>query len=86
MIYGVSKRKGGGLGYSQKSFNPRSETLSKPINPSSSSSAKKGLDSYFIPTAKNAKNLNQSEPKVFDSRVMKKQEPKTIKSKILKKP
>lgn len=47
MIYGVSRSKREGLGYSQKCFNPRSDTLIKPRNPSSSSCFKKGFDSYF---------------------------------------
>ena len=38
MIYGVTRRKGKSLGYSEKSFNPRSETLSEPIESSSLSS------------------------------------------------
>lgn len=68
MIYGVSRSKWEGLGYSQKYFNPRFEILSKPTNASSSSSAKKGLNSYFVPAVKNAKVLNQSEPKVAESK------------------
>lgn len=58
MIYGVSRNKGEGIGYSQKRFNPRSEILIKPIKPSSSSSANKGIDSYFVPDVDKAKVLN----------------------------
>lgn len=76
----------GGLSYSQKSFNPRFETLSQPTNSSSSSSAQKGFDSYFVPATENAKVLNQLEPKAIESRVLKKPEPKTLKLKVLKKP
>lgn len=43
MIYGVSKSEGEGLGYHQIFFNPRTETLTKPSDSSSLSSAKKGL-------------------------------------------
>lgn len=57
MIYGVSKRKGEGFGYHQKPFNPMIKTLIKPFDPSSSSSAKKGLYSQFMPAA-NVKVLN----------------------------
>lgn len=59
MIYGVSRSKGEGLGYSQKTVNPRFETLSKPTNTSSLSSAQKGIDSYFVHVNKNEKVLNQ---------------------------
>lgn len=86
MIYGVSRRKVEGLGYSQKSFNLRFEILSKLTNPSSSSSSQKGIDSYFVHAAENAKIMNRSEPKVVESRILKKLEPKTLKSKIPKKP
>lgn len=51
MIYGVSISKGAGLVYSQKPFNLRSGTLIKLIKHSSSSSVKKGIDSYFVPVA-----------------------------------
>lgn len=47
--------------------------MSKPKDPSSSSSAQKEFDSYFVPVAENAKVLNQSEPRVDVSRVLKKQ-------------
>lgn len=57
MIYGVSKSKW--EGYSQKSFNLKFETLSKPTNPSSSSSAKRGLEYYFVLDTENAKTVNQ---------------------------
>ena len=57
MIYGVSRSKGEGRDYSQKYFNAGFETLSKPTNPSSSSSSRKGLDSYFVPTVENIKVL-----------------------------
>lgn len=86
MINGVTRSKWEGLGYSRKYFNPRFETLSKPIDPSSSSSTQKGLNSYFVPAAETTKIMNQSEPKVVESRVLKKSEPKTLKSKVLKKP
>lgn len=43
MIYGVSRRKREALGYSQKTFNPRFETLSKTTNTSSSTLLKKEL-------------------------------------------
>lgn len=58
MIYGVSISKSECLGYSQKSFNHRFETLSKPKDHSSLNSTKKGLNSYFVPAAENAKVLN----------------------------
>lgn len=58
VIYGVSGCKGDGLGYSQKPFNPRSETLNKPTKPSSSSSSQKGLNSYFVPVTDKVKVLN----------------------------
>lgn len=45
MIYGVSRTKGEGLGCSKKYFNPRFETLRKPIDPSFSNSAQKGIKS-----------------------------------------
>lgn len=69
MINGVSRSKGEGLGSLQKTFNLRFETLSKPTDPSSSSSAQRGLDSYFIPISQNANVLKQSEPKDDESRV-----------------
>lgn len=59
MIYGVSRRKGDGLGYFQKPFNPRSGTMIKPIEPYFSSYAQIRLDSYFVPTTDKAKVLNQ---------------------------
>ena len=37
MIYGVSNRKGEGLGFHQKPYNPRTEILVKPLYPSPSS-------------------------------------------------
>lgn len=42
MIYEMSKRKGEGLGYHQKPYNPRDNILTKPSNPSSSSTAQRG--------------------------------------------
>lgn len=72
MIYGVSISKEEGLGYSQKPFNPRSETLIKPTKHSSSSSAQKGLDSYFVPAIDKAKVMNQSKPKTAELKVIKK--------------
>lgn len=42
MIYGVSRSKWEGFDYRQKSFNPRTETLMRPSDPSSSSFAKNG--------------------------------------------
>lgn len=59
MIYGVSKSKGGGFGYSQKSKNPRNGTLIEPTKPSSSIHAQKGLDSYFVSPSKKVKVLKQ---------------------------
>lgn len=85
MIFGVSRSKEEGLGYLQKYFNTRFETLSKPTNPSFSSSDQKGLDSHFVPATQNAKVLNQSEPKAIASRVLDKLEPKTLKSMVMKK-
>lgn len=73
-----------GLGYSQKTFNPKFEVLSKKTDPSSSSSTHRGLKSYFAPTAENAKVLTQIEPKVVESKVLKKLEPKALKSKVMK--
>lgn len=58
-----------------------SKTLIKPTKPSSSSSVKKALDSYFVPDAGKAKVLNQSEPKT-ESRFLKKPELQTLKSKV----
>lgn len=86
MIYGVSRSKREGLGYSQKTFNLRFETLTKPENPSSSSSGEKGFDSYCILAVENAKILVQLEPKAVESKVLKKPKPKILKSKVLKKP
>lgn len=69
----------------------------KPSDPSSSSTAQKGLNAYFMPTAENGRILNQSEPVIDNSQIMKdsrnqtrgskvliKLEPKTFKSKVLK--
>lgn len=39
MIYGVSKSKGGGMGYKEKGFTPKDLTLQKPSDPYSSSIA-----------------------------------------------
>lgn len=66
MICDLSISKWEGIGFSLKSFNPRFETFCKPTNPSSSGSAHKGLNSYFVPAAENEKVLNQSEPKVIE--------------------
>lgn len=59
MIYSISRRRGEGLGYSKIFFSSRSETLIKPIEPTSSSSAQKGLYSYFVPEANKEEVLNQ---------------------------
>lgn len=48
IIYGVSKSKEGGLGYHKKPYNPRFNILLKPSDPSSSSTAQKGLNAYFL--------------------------------------
>lgn len=85
MIYGVSKRKGEGLAYHQKPYNPRIDILMKPSDPSSSSTAQKGLNAYFMSPAKNSKVLNQSESMMNDSQVLKKSESHTQKSKVLRK-
>lgn len=53
MIYGVSKRKWEGLGYHYKPYNPRTNILMKPSNPSSSSAAQKGLNAYYISATQN---------------------------------
>lgn len=58
MIYEVSNRKGEGLGYHQKPYNPRTNIFMKPSNPSSSSTAQKGMNAYFIPTAETGRILN----------------------------
>lgn len=68
----------------------------KPSGPSSSSTTQKGLNAYFM-LAENGRILNQSEPVINNSQIMKdsrthtqgskvlrKLEPKTLNSKILK--
>lgn len=69
--------KGGGLGNSQKTFNPRSGTLIKPIEHSYLSFTQKELDSYFDPVADKVKVLNQSNAKTIESKVLKKSDPET---------
>lgn len=44
MIYGVIRSRGESLGYHQNPFNPRTATLIKPSDPSSSKSTEKRLD------------------------------------------
>ncbi|XP_050919270.1 uncharacterized protein LOC127136792 [Lathyrus oleraceus] len=51
MIYGVSKSKGEGIGFYQKPYNPRTDVLIKPSDPSSSSTSQKGLNAYYMSTA-----------------------------------
>lgn len=85
MIYELSKSKGEGLGYHQKPYNPRTKILMKSSNPSSSSTAKKRLNAYFVPIAENGKVLNQSEPVIDNSQVLKKSEPQTQRPKVLRK-
>lgn len=83
IIDGVSRNQGEGLDYHKKPFNPRTETLIRLSNPSSSKYSQKGLDFYFAPDSNNAKVLNQLESKIVESRVLKKPEPRTLKSKVL---
>lgn len=59
MIYGISRSKEEGLGYSEKCFYPRFGTLIKSSEHSFSSSIKNGLDVYFMPAPNKAKAINQ---------------------------
>lgn len=99
MIYGVSKTKEEGLGYSQKYGNPRNGVITEPTKPTFSSNSQKGLDSYFVAPTEKVKVLNQLKLKGLDlvvlkksgletskSKVLKKSEPKTLRSKVMKRP
>lgn len=86
IIYDVSRNRGEGIGYYQKPFNPRIETLIETSYTSSLESTQKGLHFYFVPDLNNAKALNQSEPKTLESRVLKKPESEHLQSKVLKSP
>lgn len=66
------------MGYNEKSFTTKDLTLQKLSDPSSSSTAQKGLNTYFVLVADNGKVLNQSEPQRAESQFMKKQEPKIL--------
>lgn len=71
MIYGVSKSKGGGLGYHQKPYNSRTNILMKPSNPSSSRTSQKGLNAYFMHAPEKGRILNQLEPVINNSQIPK---------------
>lgn len=57
----------------------------KPLDHSSSSTAQKGLNAYFMSAAENSKVLNQSEFVMNDSQVLKKSESHTQISKVIRK-
>lgn len=84
IIYGVSKSKGEGLSYHHKLYNPRINISVKPSNPSSSSTAQKRLNAYFLLAAEKGKILKQSEPVINNSQILKDSEPKVIVSKVPK--
>lgn len=96
MIYEMGQSKRESLGYHQKPYHPKTNILMKPSDPSSSSTAQKGLKAYFMPAAEKGRILNQIEPMINNSQILKdsrsqtkgskilrKFEPKTLKSKIL---
>lgn len=70
IIYGVRRNKEDGISFSQNTSNQRVETWVKPMEPSCSSSTKRGLYSHHVPVDDKAKVLNQSELKTVDSKVL----------------
>lgn len=58
MIYGVSRSKEQGIGFSERHVNQRFGTLVKPVNPRSPSSTHKGLYSHFVPVIDKVKVPN----------------------------
>ncbi|XP_050916206.1 uncharacterized protein LOC127131326 [Lathyrus oleraceus] len=82
MVYGVSKSKGHGIGFHQQPYNTRTKIFVQPSDPSSSSTAQKGLNAYFMPAVENCKVLNKSEPVMDNSQVLKKSESQTQRSRV----
>lgn len=74
IIYGVSRSKGEGLGYSER--------LNKTIKSYSLIHAQICLYFHFVPVTK--KVVNQSKPITAESEVLKKSNPMILKSKVLK--
>lgn len=84
IIYGVSKRKGEGLGIHHKPYNPRFNVSMKPLELSSSNTTQKGPNASFLPTAEKVKSLNQLEPVISNSQILKDSKSKVIISNVPK--
>lgn len=55
-----------------------------PSDPFSSITIQKGLNAYFFPAAEKVKIMNQSEPMINSSQILKDSESKVIVSKVTK--